>query len=354
VSAGSLTGAVSVAASLRLSRARLSRSTLGLVGVAVIALSLGLFAVTPLQGRADFLVFTGALYLVAQTMLSAAVEGGRVSRDRLASTLVWSAFVVALIPLVALLGYTIVRGAARLDGTFLGHSLFNVSTGDPGGGAYHAIIGTVEQVLLTTVMAVPLGILVAVYLVEYGRGRVARAVSFVIDVLTGLPSIVAGLFLFALWIQVFGFGFSGFAGALALVVLMLPVVVRGSEEMLRLVPDDLREASYALGVAKWRTILRIVIPTASAGIVTAVTLAVARVTGETAPLLLLVSATDKINYNPFHGNQEALPLYVYQNAAQPAATAVDRAWAAALTLIVIVLLLNGLARIATRRNRIPR
>ncbi len=349
-----MTTAVASRPQLIRSRQRLSRSVLGLLAAAVIAVSLLLFAVTPLQGTADFVVFTGALYVVAQTALSGVLEGGRSARDRLATTLAWTAFLIALVPLVAVLGYTIARGSRRFDGAFFTHDLFNVDTGDPGGGALHAIIGTLEQVLMTTVLAVPLGVLVAVYLVEYGRGRLARGVGFVVDVLTGLPSIVAGLFLFALWIQVLHFGYSGFAGSLALVVLMLPVVVRGTEEMFRLVPDSLREASLALGVPRWRTILKVVIPTALPGTVTAVMLAVARVTGETAPLLLLVSVTDRVNGNPFSGHQEALPLYVYQNAAQPASTAVDRAWAGALTLIVIVLVLTLLARLITRRSQISR
>lgn len=335
-------------------RPKLSRGVLGLVAAGTIVLSLLLFAVTPLQGTADFIVFTVALYVVVQTAVSTTFEGGRIARDRLATTLVWTALLIALVPLVAVLGYTIARGSHRFDLTFFTHDLFNTSTGDPGGGAEHAIIGTLEQVALTIVMAVPLGVLVAIYLAEYGRGRLASAVSFVVDVLTGLPSIVAGLFLFALWIQVLGFSYSGFAGSLALVVLMLPVVIRGSEEMLKLVPDSLRQASLALGVPRWRTILKVVVPTALPGMVTSVMLAVARVTGETAPLLLLVSVTDNVNTNPFKGHQEALPLFVYQNAAQPAQSAVDRAWAAALTLILIVLVLNLIARLVTRRSQISR
>jgi phosphate transport system permease protein len=188
--------------------------------------------------------------------------------------------------------------------------------------------------------------------VEYGRGRVSRVISFFVDVLTGLPSIIAGLFILAFWILALHQGFSGFAGALALTVLMIPIVVRSAEEMLKLVPDELREASYALGVARWRTILKVVVPTALPGIVTGVMLAVARVAGEIAPLLLTVFGTNLINANPFSGEQSALPLYIYSQAGQPQQAAVDRAWAAALVLIVIIMLLNFIARLIAGRSRL--
>ncbi len=194
--------------------------------------------------------------------------------------------------------------------------------------------------------------LVAIYLVEYGRGRISRTISFFVDVLTGLPSIIAGLFIFSFYLLALDQQPSGFAGALALTILMIPIVVRSTEEMLKLVPDDLREASYALGVTRWRTILKIVIPTALPGIVTGVMLAVARVAGETAPLLLTVFGTDSINFNPFSGPQSALPLYIYAQAGAPQQVAVDRAWAAALTLIVLVMLLNIIARMVARFARV--
>lgn len=163
-----------------------------------------------------------------------------------------------------------------------------IADAETGGGIYHAIVGTLEQVGLATLMAVPIGLLTAVYLVEYGTGKLAKAVTFFVDVMTGIPSIVAGLFIFSFWIMILGFQPSGFAGALALAILMMPVVVRSTEEMLKLVPNELREASLALGVPKWRTILKVVLPTSVGGITTGVMLAVARVAGETAPVLLLV------------------------------------------------------------------
>lgn len=337
-----------------LSTRRLSRWALLAVLVADVAVSLGLFAVTPMQGRADFGVFVIALYLVAQTGLSVAVEGRRKAVDRFVLALVIGAFVLAVLPLASVLVYTIVHGAKRFDGTFFTHSMRNVGPNDAGGGAYHAIIGTVEQLALTTVIAVPLGLLVAVYLTEYARGRFDRFVSFFVDVMTGIPSIVAGLFVLALWIQTLKRGYSGFAGALALVVLMLPTVIRSSEEMLKLVPPSLREAGLALGMTKSKVVLRIVLPTALPGIVTGVMLAMSRVAGESAPLLLTLFGIDRIVTDPFHGPQEALPLYLFNQVTRPSDQAYDRAWTAALTLIIIVMAFNLLARgfvWFTNRNR---
>ena len=216
-----------------LSTRRLARWQLLAVFVAVAAVSVGLFAITPMQGRADYGVFVLAAYLVIQTALSVLVEGRRKATDRFVLALVIAAFAAAVIPLVAVLAYTIAKGAHRFDGTFFTHSMNNIAEGDNGGGAYHAIIGTIEQLLIATVIAVPFGLLVAIYLTEYARGRFGRVVSFFVDVMTGIPSIVAGLFILALWVQTLKEGYSGFAGALALVVLMLPTVVRSAEEMLK-------------------------------------------------------------------------------------------------------------------------
>ncbi|GAA3566411.1 phosphate ABC transporter permease PstA [Nonomuraea rosea] len=267
-------------------------------------------------------------------------------KDRFVQGLVYLAFAMAVVPLVSVLWLVISNGAARFDMEFLTHSMRGIGARDAGGGAYHAIIGTLEQVLLASLISVPIGLLTAIYLVEYGNGgRLSRSISFFVDVMTGIPSVVSGLFIFAFWILVLGFQFSGWAGALALSILMMPTVVRSAEEMLRLVPTDLREASYALGVAKWRTIMKVVLPTALTGIITGVMLAVARVAGETAPLLLTVFFTNSINNDPFTGPQMGLPLYVFDQAARPNDTAIDRAWTGALTLILIVMLLNLVARL---------
>jgi phosphate transport system permease protein len=271
---------------------------------------------------------------------------GRRAKDQAVRALVYLAFAIAVVPLVSVLWLVVRNGLKRFDVEFLTHSMRNIGARDAGGGAYHAIIGTLEQVLFASLIAVPIGLLTAVYLVEYGNGRrLSRFISFFVDIMTGVPSIVAGLFVLAFWILVLGMPFSGFAGALALSILMMPVVVRSTEEMLLLVPNELREASYALGVPKWRTIVKVVLPTAFTGIVTGVMLAVARVAGETAPLLLTVFFTDSINEDPFNGPQMGLPLYVFGQSGLPQDVAIDRAWTGALTLILIVMLLNLVARL---------
>jgi phosphate transport system permease protein len=323
------------------------------IAVATVLVSLLLFAVTPLQGRADFLVFTVALYAVAQSVASFTVEGRRRALDRLAGFGVRLAMIVALIPLVAILAYVTVKGAKKLSWSFLTSDMEGVPSLGPraaGGGAYHAIIGTAEQVLIASLIAVPIGLLIAVYVVEYGKGAFATTIRYVMDVMTGVPSIVAGLFILAFWVLALKQGVSGFAAGLALAILEVPIVMRSAEVMLRLVPDDLREASYALGVPKWKTILRVVLPTASSGIITGVMLAIARVTGETAPVLLAAQLTSSTNTSPFSGAQAGIGPYVYDQAKSSLTVAHDRAWAAALTLIVIVLVFYLGARIFSRRN----
>jgi phosphate transport system permease protein len=284
------------------------------------------------------------------------LHGRRLTRrkvvNRAAIAAMGLALLAAIVPLVAVVVYTVSRGAGALSADFLTHSMRGVADRDIGGGAYHAIIGTLEQVGLATAISVPVGLLVAVYLVEYGAGRIAGIVRFFVDVMTGVPSIVAGLFIYAFWVLGLNKGYSGLAAAFALSVLMLPVVTRASEEMLKLVPQELREATYALGVPRYRTVLRVVLPTASAGLTTSVMLAVARVTGETAPLLLTAFGLDAINTNAFAGPQSALPLFVFRQVSSPYAPAVERAWAGALTLIGVVLVLTVVARAVTRRNRL--
>lgn len=335
---------------LRLRHRRLPRWAMPATAVGVVLAVLALFALTPLQGRADLVAVAAPGYVLVQTLLSAAVEGGRAARDRLAATLAVTALAVAVLALVTVLGFTVGRGIGRLDVTFLTHSMFNVADRDPGGGAYHAIIGTLEQVGIATLLSVPFGLFVSVYLVEYARGRFGRVVSLAVDVSTGLPSIVAGLFVYSLWILTLGHGPSGFAGALALTILMVPVVARSTEEILRLVPDSLREASMALGIPRWRSVVSIVLPTGLSGITTGVMLAVARVTGETAPLLLTVFGSPAINNDPFSGPQEGLSQFVFTQAGLPTQTSIDRAWAGALTLIGIVMLLNLFARLVVWRS----
>ena len=296
-------------------------------------------------------VFFGVVaYGLALYVLSRLVEGARPATNRLVTTLVILAFVIALLPLISLIFTVVTNGLARFDLTFFSNSMRNV-VGD-GGGAVHAIVGTLLMTGAAALISIPIGLMTSIYLVEYGRGSLARAITFFVDVMTGIPSIVAGLFAYALFTLVFGPGVRvGIAGAIALAVLMIPVVVRASEEMLRLVPNELREASFALGVPKWLTILKIVIPTSIAGITTGVMLAIARVIGETAPLLVAAGFTTNVNYNLLDGRMQSLPVFVYSSYVSQgtnAAASLDRAWAGALTLILIVMLLNLLARVIAR------
>jgi phosphate transport system permease protein len=288
------------------------------------------------------------LLIVALVGTSNAVEGSRKAKDRLATSLVYSAFALALLPLGTLLWKVVAAGAPVIDAQFLTYSMRNV-VGE-GGGIYHAMMGTLIITALTALMSVPIGLLTAIYLVEYGaRSRLARSITFLVDVMTGIPSIVAGLFAYALFEIFFGAGVRmGFAGAVALSLLMIPLVVRSSEEMIKLVPNELREASYALGVSKWRTIAKVVVPTALAGIVTGVTIAIARIIGETAPLLLVAGATASTNLNPFDGRMMTLPVFIFssfRNPGVPPEPSYDRAWGAALVLIAIIMLLNLVARL---------
>ena len=317
------------------------------VAVAVVA-----FLLTPLQGGAGLLLLAYVGGVATYLLASARIESRRSVVDRLAAVLMVTTVGVCLLALGSVLVYTVARGVKALDWYFFPHSMNGVGPRDDAGGAYHSIIGTLQQVFLAALLAVPSGLLVAIYLTEYGRGRLALLVRTVIDVMVGIPSIVAGLFIYAFWVLGLGRGFSGFAAAMALSILMLPIVVRSAEEMIKLVPAALREASYALGIPRWRTILRVVLPTASAGITTGVMLAVARVTGETAPLLLTAFGFDSIKNDPFSGPQSSLPLFVFSQASSAFSTAVDRAWAGALTLIAVVLLLTLAARLVTRRNRL--
>jgi phosphate transport system permease protein len=274
------------------------------------------------------------------------VSASRKAKDRLVQGLVYLAFALAVIPLVSVLWMVVSHGMKDLSANFLTHSMNAVTSNDPGGGVYHAIIGTVEQCLLASLMAVPLGLMTAVYLVEYSRGgRLSRVISFFVDVMTGVPSIVAGLFVLTFWLLGLHFDFSGFAGSMALAVLMVPTVVRTTEEMLKLVPNELREAAFALGVPRWRTIVFVVIPTALTGIISGVMLGIARIMGETAPLLLTIFITSAINNDPFHGAQGSLPTFIWDQSTTSGKYAVDRAWAGALVLIIIIMLLNLVARL---------
>ena len=320
--------------------------------VAVIALALAwLLGMTLGWGPVGIVIVAVLVYVVVLPAWSRVVESARAATDRLMTTLVWAALAIALVPLVSLLWKVVGKGAPQVNARFLTYSMRNI-IGEPGG-IYHALIGTLLITLTAAVISVPIGLLAAVYLVEYGgKSRIASAVRFLVDVMTGIPSIVAGLFAYALFTLIFGPGPQmGFGGGVALSLLMIPIVVRSAEEMLKLVPNDLREAAYALGVPKWRTIVKVVIPTAIAGIITGVTLAVARVIGETAPLLIIAGATTSMNTNLFNGQMSSLPVFIYCSYTQPGPNPdilQNMAWGAAFVLIIVVMVLNLIARVAGR------
>lgn len=282
------------------------------------------------------------------------ISASRKITDSLATVLVTACFVIALVPLLWVIFTVLAKGlSVVVNPEWWFQSLNGLLARQRGGGVYHAIYGTLLQGLIAAVIATPIGIMVAVYLVEYGgRGkatsRLSKATTFMVDILTGVPSIVAALFIYSVWISIFGFGRSAFAVSLALVLLMLPVVVRSTEEMLKIVPDDLREASYALGVPKWKTIVKIVIPTALSGMLSGIVLALARIMGETAPVLILVAYAPFINFNIFDGNMASLPLMMAVERSNPTQAGADRIWGAAITLILIITVFQLIAAVLSR------
>jgi phosphate transport system permease protein len=306
-----------------------------------------------------WLFFSVVLYLIVLAALSTLAENRRKAVDRIVRSLVTIAFLLAMAPLVSTLFTVADQGIAQLNWAFIsqtGGAVFNPQTLKVTitAGAWQAIVGTLEITGIATLMSVPIGILTSIYLVEYAKPKqwMARSVTFLVDVMTGIPSIVAGLFAFSLFTLVVGpKAFSGFSASVALSVLMIPIVVRSCEEMLRLVPHELREASFALGVSRFSTIIKIVLPTAIAGIITGVMLAISRVIGETAPIFMAASFTDNFNANPFNGPMQTLPVLAYTGhkfPGQDIAASNASAWGAALLLVIIVVLLNIIARIVAK------
>lgn len=286
------------------------------------------------------------------------IAPGRKSLNSFMGALMWLCMIIALIPLLWLLLTVIMRGApAVFDIGWWTDDMVGVRMSKEGGGALHAIAGTLMQTLIASIISIPIGVFTAIYLVEYSNGnKLGRLTTFMVDILSGVPSIVAALFIYALWITILGMDRSGFAVSLSLILLMVPLVVRNTEEMLRVVPMDLREASYALGVPKWKTIARIVLPTALSGIVTGIMLAVARVMGESAPVLILVGSTPALNWFGLFGQpQSSLPLFMLEMWKSGATGfAADRLWGAALTLVVIVVVLNLLARLIANKYSVKK
>jgi phosphate transport system permease protein len=285
-------------------------------------------------------------------LLASGLGWRRRSVNTAAMILIAGAFALAMIPLFSLVFEVAKRGIPGLSAEFFTADARGVVGG---GGAAHAIMGTLIITAVASVISVPIGIMAAIYLNEYGEGRLRRALTFFVDVMTGIPSIVAGLFAYALFEIFLGPGIRlGVMGSVALSVLMIPIVIRSAEEVLKIVPDHLREAAYALGTPKWKTITKIVLPTAFAGLVTGVMIAIARIIGETAPLLVTTGVVDSMNTDPFNGRMQNLAVYAYNEYRSPGVmkqASYDKAWAAALTLIAIVMILNVAARLVYRRYK---
>jgi phosphate transport system permease protein len=284
-------------------------------------------------------------------LLASGLGWRRRTVNRVMVGLIAAAFLLAMIPLFSLVFEVAKRGIPGLSAEFFTSD----ARGVVGGGAAHAIMGTLIITAVASVISVPIGIMAAIYLNEYGEGRLRRALTFFVDVMTGIPSIVAGLFAYALFEIFLGPGIRlGVMGSVALSVLMIPIVIRSAEEVLKIVPDHLREAAYALGTPKWKTITKVVLPTAFAGLVTGVMIAIARIIGETAPLLVTTGVVDSMNTDPFNGRMQNLAVYAYNEYRSPGVmkqASYDKAWAAALTLIAIVMILNVAARLVYRRYK---
>lgn len=283
------------------------------------------------------------------------VSFSRRLRNSVVTVAVTLAIVVAIVPLLSVLYTLISHGVGTIiTSSWWTSSQKGVMYSVAGGGALHAMIGTLVQTLLCSAVAIPLGVLAAIFLVEYaGDFRLGKMCTFMVDIMTGIPSIVAALFVYSLWIVLLGFERSGIAVSIALLILMVPVVVRTTEEMLRIVPQNLREASLALGVPRWRTIVSVVVPTALPGIITGVMLAIARVMGESAPVLILVGSTQVINWDAVSGPQSSLPLMMLDMFKAGTADAVlDKMWGAGLTLVLLISLLTIGTRVISAKTKV--
>lgn len=331
-------------ASRGLTSTRIPQFGPSLMGVGAVAVA-GLVLLTGVN-LAGAALIGAVVFIVGLYTWSRLVEGSRAAKNRLATCLVWLAFAIVCVPLVWLLWTVIHSGFTDLNIDFLTKEGLK-RTEVPGGGILHALLGTLVMTVGATVIAVPIGVMCGIYLVEYGRGAwLSRVITVLVDVMTGIPSIVSGLFALSVFLLVSGVHMPAISVSVALSLLMIPTVVRSTEEMLRLVPDDLREAAYALGVPKGRTITKVVLRTSVGGVITGIMLAIARVIGETAPILVLMgTAQTKVNTDPFNGLMSSLPTYIYGQFHDGQQVSTDRAWAAALVLILLVMILNLIARV---------
>jgi phosphate transport system permease protein len=307
--------------------------------------TLALVAITPLKGRLGFSIALIGMAIVVSASISWLRRDRKAALNSVSTVFVYVAAAFVIIPLSSLLYEIIRKGAGGLSLGIFTRDMSLASADSPltEGGLLHAVIGTLYVVALATVLSTPIGFLAALYIVEV-KGRFASIVRFFVQAMSGVPSIVAGLFIYAVWMIGLGNSYNIMAGAGALAILMIPTVARTSEEVLKLIPNDLREAGLALGATQWRTVAMIILPAAKSGLVTSVILGIARVAGETAPLLLTIGGADAINLNPFEGNSSALPYYVWKNYSLGNPESIARAWLGVIVLMMMVFIFFSLAR----------
>jgi phosphate transport system permease protein len=319
--------------------------------LAAILFSYFFVAATELKGKLAYAFIFFVAYAVITSTHSFIIRGPQAAKDSFVSTLVALGAVTTVIPIASILFTVIKNGAPGLHPGILSNDMSMAAATDPiaSGGVLHAITGTLTMVVLALLMSVPIGILTALYLTEV-RGKFAGPVRFLVHAMSGVPSIVAGLFILSAVLYPITKGYSALMGAMALTILMIPTIARTSEEVLLLIPNDLREAGTALGGTQWRTVAMIVVPAARSGLVTAIILGVARIAGETAPLLLLTGGGDKVNPNPFSGSVGSLPYYIWKGFNSGSSDALTRAWAGLLVLMIVVLILFVAARALSNRK----
>jgi phosphate transport system permease protein len=321
------------------------------VYVAAAIVSFGLVAVTPMKGKLAYFVVFFLASIVIDFILSYLQRGMASAKDAIARGFVSVGMTLAVLPIFSILFEVVKRGYKGLNFGLFTNDMSVTSVNDPigNGGLLHAITGTVIMVAIALIVAMPIGILTAIYLTEI-RGKFAAPIKFLVQAMSGVPSIVAGLFILSSYVYPITGSLSGFAGSMALMILMIPTIARTSEEVLLLIPNDLREAGVALGGTQWRTVALIVIPAAKSGLVTALILGIARVAGETAPLVLLTGGGEAVNLNPFNGPMGSLPIYIWKCFGQGTEESIARAWSGILVLLVIVLGLFTAARFLSERK----
>ena len=308
-------------------------------------------AVTPMKGKLAYFGLFFIFYMILTAGLQWLSRGSAAAKDAFVNSLVAIGAVVTVIPIASIIITVVVKGSKGLHLGLLTNDMSMSAPTDPivSGGLLHAITGTLTLVVLALLMSVPIGILTALYLTEI-RGSLTRPIQFLVQAMSGVPSIVAGLFILSAVLYPITKGYSGFMGALALTILMIPTIARTSQEVLKLIPNDLREAGVALGGTQWRTVAMIVLPAARSGLITAIILGIARIAGETAPILLLTGGGDKVNPNAFNGSIGSLPYYIWKSFNAGSPEAITRAWAGLLVLMVLVLILFTLARLLGTRK----